>query len=121
MDIPQYFVYPQEEGSCLQYFLMSCARTFSPLCGIRLPGPIWTFHPNQNSVLQNLWSFTTPLKSPMIRCMRCTPKSQQSPETGSAEGICNCKQSLTRAKDQLCRKGQMNECCEAMKLSTFIC
>lgn len=121
MDIPQYFVYPQEEGSYLQYPLMSCARTLSPLCGIRLYRSTWTFHPNQNTVLQTLWSFTASLKSPMIGCMRCTPKSQQSPGTGSAEGICNCRQSLASAKDLHCRKGQMDECCEAMKLSTSIC
>lgn len=66
MDIPQYFVHPQEEGSYLQYFLMSCARTLSPLCGSGLYGSIWIFHPNQNTVLQNLWSFTAPLKIPMI-------------------------------------------------------
>lgn len=60
-------------------------------------------------------------KGPWLGAWDATPKSKQSPETGSAEGICNCKQSPTSATDQHCRKGQVSKRCEAMKLSTFIC
>lgn len=121
MDIPQHLVYPQRGGWLFTIFsYVLCQDLFSfkwhQTTRVHMYIPPQTKHCSTKPEFCN-----TTEKSHDVEREMPLPNPNRGERVGVLkESAIVSKESLTSAKDRHYRKGQMNECCKAVKLFTFL-